>query len=70
MHRRGVFAVAVITSTFMRMVQAESRFFGIPNMPIQETVHHPGAVTLDEAIADAVSITPAIVAILTGAAAP
>jgi hypothetical protein len=66
MHRRGIFAVAIITSTFMRMVQAESRFFGIPNMPIQETVHHPGAVTLEEAVVDAESITPAIVALLTG----
>ena len=66
MHRRGIFAVAIITSTFMRLVQTESRFFGIPNMPIQETVHHPGAVTLNEAVADAESITPALVAYLTG----
>ena len=66
MHRRGIFAVAVITSTFMRLVQTESRFFGIPSMPIQETVHHPGAVTLDEAVADAESITPSLVAFLTG----
>ena len=68
MHRRGIFAVAIITSTFMRLVQTESRFFGIPDMPIQETVHHPGAVALDEAVVDAESITPAIVAFLTGGA--
>jgi hypothetical protein len=66
MHRRGLFAVAIITSTFMRLVQTESRYFGIPNMPIQETVHHPGAVTLDESIVDAESIIPALVALLTG----
>ena len=58
--------MAVITSTFMRMVKTESRFFGIPEMPIQETVHHPGSVTLEESIVDAEAITPELVAFLTG----
>jgi hypothetical protein len=70
MHQRGIFAVAIITSTFMRMVRTESRFFGIPGMPILETVHHPGSVTLDESIVDAEAITPALVAFLTDGETP
>jgi hypothetical protein len=66
MHNRGLFAVSVITSTFMRMVETEARFFGIPLMPIVETPHHPGAVTHDEARIDAEAITPTLVAFMNG----
>jgi len=66
MHGRGLFAVAVVTSTFMRMVQAEARFFGIPLMPILESPHHPGAVTHDAARIDARAITPTLVAFMSG----
>ncbi len=66
MHGRGRFAVAAVTSTFVRMVKIEARAFGIPGMPILEAPHHPGAVTPEEASADAQALVPALVALLRG----
>ena len=66
MHSRGLFAVSVITSTFIRMVKTEARYFGIPEMPILETPHHAGAVTHEDARIDAEAITPSLVAFMTG----
>jgi hypothetical protein len=66
MHRRGLFGVSVITSTFIRMVKAEAKYFGIPRLPIVETPHHAGAVTREEACKDADAITPALVTLIAG----
>jgi hypothetical protein len=66
MHGRGLFAVAVVTSTFVRMVTIEARCFGIPGMPILEAPHHPGAVTREEACTDARALAPTLVAMLRG----
>jgi hypothetical protein len=66
MHRRGLFGVSVITSTFIRMVKLEARAFGIPDMPVVETPHHAGAVSHADARLDAEMITPAVVSAITG----
>ena len=66
MHGRGLFAVAVVTSTFVRMVKIEARCFGIPGMPILEAPHHPGAVSQAEARADAQALAPTLAALLHG----
>jgi hypothetical protein len=66
MHRRGLFGVSVITSTFIRMVNTEARSFGIPDMPVVETPHHAGAVSHADARLDAEMITPVVVAKITG----
>lgn len=62
--KRGVFAVVICSTPFMKLGTAQARTFGAPDLPLIEIPHPLGGLTLDRVQERAAVTVPKLVQLL------
>ncbi len=62
--KRGVFAVVICSTPFMKLGSAQARTFGAPDLPLIEIPHPLGGLTLDRVRERAAVTLPKLVQLI------